>query len=154
MASMKQCKKCGETKPLTGFYAHPSMKDGLDSKCKECAKRMSRENRAANIERCREYDRARFQNDPKVRARHKRYQQTDAGKKSIRKSTKRWRAKNKDKRAAHTILGNAVRGGRVKKPDKCTRCGSGGRIHGHHEDYSQPLSVIWLCPGCHAKAHR
>lgn len=32
----KPCKKCGETKPLTEFYRHPSTKDGHLNTCKPC----------------------------------------------------------------------------------------------------------------------
>ena len=39
-------------------------------------------------------------------------------------------------------------------PDKCSRCGKGGRIIAHHPDYTDPLTVEWLCNGCHLKEHR
>ena len=35
---MKQCVTCGQEKPLDSFYKNSGTKDGLDSKCKECAK--------------------------------------------------------------------------------------------------------------------
>ena len=30
----------------------------------------------------------------------------------------------------------------------------GRALHGHHEDYSQPLEVVWLCAPCHGLRHR
>lgn len=35
---MRKCRKCGEQKDIEGFYKHPSMPDGRDTKCKECVK--------------------------------------------------------------------------------------------------------------------
>lgn len=26
-------------------------------------------------------------------------------------------------------------------------------VHAHHEDYSRPLDVVWLCRCCHARRH-
>jgi hypothetical protein len=46
----------------------------------------------------------------------------------------------------------AVRHG-ILVPQPCERCGSSARVHGHHEDYSQPLAVNWLCYLCHARRH-
>ena len=59
----------------------------------------------------------------------------------------RVRTRNK----AHSIVANAVRGGRLlKRP--CRDCGS-KTVHGHHPDYSRPLYVIWLCPIHHRAEH-
>lgn len=44
--------------------------------------------------------------------------------------------------------------GELVKPDKCSECGTEGRIDGHHEDYSKPLEVMWLCGECHRKRHK
>lgn len=47
----------------------------------------------------------------------------------------------------------AVMSGEIT-PEACSVCGSTDRIHGHHEDYSRPLDVIWLCPIHHSWRHR
>lgn len=143
------CKLCSKTSGDVEFYK------GVTSRCKECHKRKVRENRADKSEYYREYDAKRFKEDPKVRARHIRYQATDAGKASIRASRDKWLEENQDKRAAHVILGNAVRSGRKTRPDTCGICGEpADRIEGHHEDYAKPLDVIWCCRMCHVDIHR
>lgn len=39
------------------------------------------------------------------------------------------------------------------QPQACQRCGSTKNLLAHHEDYNKPLSVIWLCNGCHQQLH-
>lgn len=52
---------------------------------------------------------------------------------------------------AHKVVGNAVKDGRlVKKPCEC--CGD-EKAEAHHDDYSKPLDVRWLCRKCHKKHH-
>lgn len=58
------------------------------------------------------------------------------------------------KQSARRALAQAIEEGRVQRPETCSRCGSGGRIEGHHEDYDLPLDVEWLCCGCHGAEHR
>lgn len=64
---------------------------------------------------------------------------------------RRYRAKNPEKHAAHLSMRNAIRSG-VLKPAPCEVCGE-EKVQGHHEDYSEPLSVRWLCKVHHLKAH-
>lgn len=53
---------------------------------------------------------------------------------------------------AHKIATKAIRQGRlVRQP--CIICGD-PESDGHHEDYSKPLEVIWLCRGHHIRLHR
>jgi hypothetical protein len=143
----RTCKICGATNEAASFY------DGVSNRCAECHKRLVRENRAAKIEYYRKYDADRFQNDPRVKARIERYAATDAGKASLTRSREKWLEANTVKRAAHIILNNAVKNGKIEKPNSCSICGAIGRIHGHHDDYSLPLAVVWCCSKCHRKIH-
>lgn len=150
---MKTCFKCQKTKPLTEFYRHKQMQDGHLNKCKECTRNDVREHRSANIDKVREYDRKRGSLPHRILARAE-YAKTENGKKALQRGKATWQARNPKKRLAHVILGNAVRDGRKKKPSRCTLCGAGGKIHGHHEDYSKPLDVTWVCHRCHSGIHK
>ena len=46
----------------------------------------------------------------------------------------------------------AIKTGRIVRLP-CEACGE-ENTHGHHEDYTKPLDVIWLCPIHHKEAHR
>ena len=54
---------------------------------------------------------------------------------------------------ARTILGHAVRDGKLERPTSCDACGRICIPDGHHTDYNKPLSVIWLCSFCHGHIH-
>ena len=147
----RTCNICGATSEKSAFYA------GVTSRCADCHKAKVKENRSANAEYYKEYDALRFKNDPRVKERHKKYQATDAGKKSMRLAREKWMNEKPESRAAHIILGNAVRGGRVIKPTKCEKCGcipKRRNLHAHHNDYTKPIDVIWLCSQCHSDHHK
>jgi hypothetical protein len=58
---------------------------------------------------------------------------------------------------ARRLLRSAVECRRVLKPVVCEDCGLATQaraLHGHHEDYSKPLVVVWVCRKCHGKRHR
>lgn len=65
---------------------------------------------------------------------------------------KLYRARCLERDSAGQALRTAVREGHIAKPDRCQDCGVTEKIEAHHEDYSKPLEVAWLCPRCH-KAH-
>jgi len=55
---------------------------------------------------------------------------------------------------AHRRVNNALRTGDLTRPDNCSRCGVACVTRGHHDDYSKPLEVRWLCRKCHGYIHR
>ena len=137
----KKCFKCNEIKPLSEFYKHPQMADGRLNKCKECNKDDVSKNYRVNIEHYKSYEKLRA-NIPHRKC-------------SVRKAKSNWIKRNPIKRLASTIIGNAVRSGKIIKPLHCESCSSQpSRLHGHHDDYAFALVVRWLCPGCHSKWHK
>jgi len=62
--------------------------------------------------------------------------------------------RHKEKWIARARARYAVKTGVLKKPNECEVCGLVKPLSGHHEDYSKPLAVIWLCFSCHADADK
>jgi hypothetical protein len=151
MASLKTCFKCGLTKDRTEFYRHKMMADGLLGKCKECTKEDSNKHRNDNLVEVRAYDRVRGMLPHRVAARLA-YATTDGGKAALASRRRRYIARNPEKRAAHIITGNAIRDGRLFV-ESCEVCGS-WKTHAHHDDYSKPLDVRWLCAEHHSLWHQ
>lgn len=53
---------------------------------------------------------------------------------------------------ARKTVENHIRAGKlIRQP--CERCGA-LNAQAHHEDYSKPLDVMWLCPRDHKARHR
>jgi len=132
----KKCFKCGKEKPLDDFYSHPRMKDGHLGKCKACTKSDVHLRGIEHKDERREYERKRWL-DPARRAANAR-------------AAKEWGARNPEKKRAQVAINNAVRDGRIIKPEACDICGQKARLHGHHTDYSEPLIVVWMCVRCHS----
>lgn len=85
---------------------------------------------------------------------------------AIKECGKRWMAKDPKRRAAKyakhrkmypqkvqagNLLQYAIRSGKIIR-GACVVCGE-PNAHGHHEDYSKPLDVIWMCPAHHTELH-
>jgi hypothetical protein len=133
----KKCTKCGKKKPPSDFYAHPFGAGGRDSKCKECAKLVVKAAYRANREARREYDRRR------QRTPERRRKQQETGRRMIRKYP--------EKHAARLAVKRAVASGRLVSTP-CEMCGH-PKTEAHHDDYSKPLAVRWLCCRCHKRVH-
>lgn len=129
----KNCFKCGESKPIVEFYRHPMMADGRLGKCKTCTKTDVTRRRDSKLDEIREYDRNR-------------------GNRQTAEWRANYKATHKAECDARTAVDNAVRDGRLTRMP-CEVCGGTYRIQGHHDDYSKPLDVRWLCVKHHRQHH-
>jgi len=100
------------------------------------AKRIVHMCRKCNTERCRKY------------------RSTDRGALMMRKAVYRSIAAYPERHDARMVVNGAIRSGIMERPETCARCCRSGSIQAHHEDYSKPLEVKWMCRQCHADTHR
>ena len=112
-----------------------------------------KENREKIAERDRDYSQRYRQEHPeKVVVAKLKWRENHPGKET--KISLKHRRKYPERIVAKEAVKIAVKSNKILKPTVCSRCGKEGVIiNGHHEDYSKPLDVIWLCPGCHKEAH-
>ena len=135
---MKICKQCKTEKQLTEFYKYNET--SYFGKCKECAKSNVRNNYRQNIDHYKEYDLKRNL-EPSRKENQKKYCSTK-------------RRTHPIQYAANTIVGNAIRDGKLIKPSNCSKCNVECVPDGHHCDYAYPLDVKWLCRKCHNDWHK
>lgn len=148
--SPQTCSVCNLVKSFDDFYR------GVKSRCKECHKAAVKKNRAENVEYYRAFDRARAWLPERVLLRKKREERVknDPELRAINAArVKAWMGRHAIKRHAHNAVSNAIRDGKLA-PQPCERCGDAIGVQAHHEDYTKPLDVNWLCPPCHGLRHR
>lgn len=148
---MRTCQTCQQCLPDVAF--RPSTLEGHEGKmvCRECL------NRAYKA----------YSQNPEVHLRRLLKRRSPEEREKARQLRKAWYIRTRDRRArgktdpfrdeARRLLKDAVRRGGLAKPDHCEGCGQQfpkTKIHGHHDDYSKPLQVRWLCASCHGIAHR
>ena len=133
---MKKCTKCGIEKEKGLFQNRKASHDGLTASCKACLKL---------------YDDSRL-NDPKRMKARRDYQKTEKGRAAHSKASNKWLESNQIKRAAHIMVGNAIRDEKLFKMS-CEKC-SGLKVNAHHDDYAKPLEVRWLCDRHHSEWHK
>jgi len=123
---------------MSFFSKDSSKKNGHCSRCKKC-----------ESERIRIYH---LNNRDKIKKYYKDVTKNNRSRESERKFNARWRDKNKHKMKAHKILRNALISNELDK-EVCKICGKNETI-AHHDDYSKPLEVDWLCLDCHGLWHQ
>jgi hypothetical protein len=159
----KKCTRCGAEKPHSEYYLGGRRhKRCLNSWCKTCQNEWGREYSKINRERIR------------IRAKEYRHENPDLFIERARAvyprraaKIKEWARNNKEKRCetsrvsrqkfpekfrARAALHKALRLG-VLKRGRCEVCGA-EKTQAHHDDYSKPLEVRFLCPKHHMEIHR
>ncbi len=139
----KPCNRCKENPRHRGSY------------CKPCWREIQRNWSAKNPERIRELNRL-----------SKRRTRERDGPDETRRKWNEWYANNREHRKAyqnerrdlerekaHHAVYIEIRAGRLIKPERCSECGESEKVDAHHEDYSKPLEVSWLCRKCHSRLH-
>lgn len=144
---MKPCRHCGCFFTPSEWQIAKS-----DYACRPCERIKQAEWRAKRKENGRPVVSTRM-----PREYHKKYAETYSKNPEVRaKRAEKAREHSKDpayelQRKARKAVGKAVRIGElVRMP--CEICGD-FPTHGHHDDYSRPLDVRWLCPFHHVAHH-
>jgi hypothetical protein len=150
---MKVCSKCDRAMPPSEFYADKRATDGKRSCCKYCSIADAKRWRGENLDKKRRTDAA-WQAANPARARQNRRNYSARHSEAITEKARRFRRDRPVEAKAHNLVGRAVRNGRLVRPSTCDDCGAPGWIEAHHDDYSRPLYVRWLCKPCHATADR
>jgi hypothetical protein len=155
----KKCFRCGEEKPISEFYKHPEMKDGHLNKCIDCTKADATKRRKEHLEEVREYDRQRsatkeYRERQKLYIARQKNENPELFKSRRAQYQRKYRAKHRNKIKAHWTVCDAIIAGKIKAPEVCSKCGSPEKLEAHHEDYSKPLEIVWLCEVCHKRRHR
>jgi hypothetical protein len=137
---MKQCKLCGDLKPITEFRRRRKSSESRVTECRSCHNAKNRQYEA---------------NNPGKKAANARriYAQNPEG---FHARSKRWEEANKERvmvsRRAADHVRYAVKTGKLTKPSACQHCGTTSvRIVSAHLDYARSLDVLWLCDRCHRR---
>lgn len=129
----KVCNRCLLLQPITNFTRHPRLKDGYFNQCKECRS---------------EYDRAYREKNREALAEKKRIRMsTEEGRAKAAHHARLHRKRNPQKVSARVKLEYAVKIGKLERLP-CQYCGD-PNSQAHHEDYADPLNVLWACRKCH-----
>ncbi len=131
VGDVRDCTKCGVPVVLDARRIAGSL-----YVCVSCKTTASKRWKSANRDRHNANQRRWWQENPEKTQRYLR----------------QWAAGNPEKKRAQGALQHAVRSGRIARGNCCV-CLS-PRVQGHHEDYTKPLEVMWLCAQHHKDRHR
>lgn len=166
--STKKCKGCNEIKSVSEFY---TTHKGRYYKpyCKPCENEYKKEWNRKNPDKMKEMylrngdkrrgEAKKWYHENKEEAKAKceiwRSKNPDKIKVHQKKAQAKYLPKNRQKQLCHDKVGKALKSGKLIRPSACSRCqNTERRLHAHHDDYTKPLKVVWLCHVCHRAHHR
>lgn len=130
---MKTCSKCKTEKLLNDFPNNKTNKDGKNYWCRKCWNEFCRKRKKKySLEEQRKWYKYRPE--------------------SAKKAVNEWNRKNPEKRQAHKLVEQAIKRGEIIR-EVCIECGE-SRTDAHHDDYTKPLEVRWLCRLHHKQTHK
>ena len=170
---IKKCSLCAEEKDASIFYKDRQKKDGLTSACKQCMNKKSSayaktdrgrevlrvygrsikskpENRAKDLARVLAYQKTPAGREVRKRA-FKKYTSTTRGRSAMNAANRKYSAQNPEKVRCRNETKRAIKAGILTR-SPCEKCGA-TKSQAHHEDYSQPLKITWVCQRHHAEIH-
>ena len=145
---MRVCKVCGNEKALTEFPPYTVRgKTGFRYTCRNCWNAKWSPVIAAHQNRY--YD-TNANLRERVKARALRSHRENPAAAQRRNAV--YAERHPEKAAAKREVMLAVRSGRLLR-QPCSVCGA-KKADAHHDNYSQPLNVLWLCRTHHGERHR
>lgn len=162
---MKKCNLCLAEKSFEEFYFRKD-RGNYRAECKECMlqkmhqkylddpgkhRKIARNSYARNRDkRFKNAYEWRKRNPERVRKIARDYYHRNKEKRAAYSA--RYEKENRDKKRAHRLVKYAKKSGEIV-PEPCVYCGD-KNSQAHHDDYSKPYDVIWLCPAHHSKRHK
>ncbi len=157
-SSMKTCPKCNKAKPLSAYSKNRTQYDGYCGRCKTCVSAYQKAYQKTDIYLSKQ--RA-YRKTKRGREVHRkalaRYYQSEKGRASRRIASQKFRKNHPDRTIANSSVAEAVKAGRIPRPDSlnCCCCYEPAKQYHHYLGYNkkQRLDVKAVCVKCHTKIH-
>lgn len=141
----KTCSKCRRELRLKDFQKDASRRDGYSNQCRACIRVRLKLHYLRDPA-------AKSAQVSRLKATIARMSEEGDYAELRRVCTRKRIAANPEKYAAAARVRYAVKTGKLKRLP-CEVCGSTTWVDAHHDDYSKPLDVIWLCRTHHSERH-
>jgi len=129
---VQKCSSCGEEKPLEEFHRNRGKPAGRSDMCRSCRSIYDRTQNAK----------------PERIEKFKQYRQEESTMMRNRERSRQAYINCPEAYKAKALVSRLISLGLIER-EPCQVCASEEDIHAHHDDYSRPLEIIWLCRAHH-----